>query len=79
MNLGNVQEDCSSHRTQPTRNWGRDLGAKLLVVMTLGVPVHRTPDLARLSLKPCFPLYLVAPSPFFPFGLVGFISHTFIG
>ena len=47
--------------------------------MTLGMPVHQIPDLARLSLKLCFSLYPVAPSPFFGFGLGGFISHTFIG
>ena len=29
-------------------------GIKLLVLMTLGMPVHQTPDLARPSLKPLF-------------------------
>ena len=45
------------------------------IVTTLGVPAHQPPDLARPSLKPCFPLHLVSPSPFFGFGPVGFISH----
>ena len=78
MDLGNVQEIV---HPIVLSQWGTGggtwvLGDKLLVVRTLGVPVHQTPDLARLSLKPCFPLYLVAPSPLFGFGPVGFISHT---
>lgn len=81
MDLGNVQEIV---HPIVLSQWGTGggtwvLGDKLLVVRTLGVPVHQTPDLARLSLKPRFPLYLVAPSPLFGFGPVGFISHTFIG
>ena len=36
----------------------------------------QTPDLARPSLKPCFSLYLVSPSPLFEFGPVGFISYS---
>ena len=43
---------------------------KTLPVTTLGVPAHQTPDFARPSLKPGFPLYLMSPSPFFEFGLV---------
>ena len=48
---------------------------KLLVVTALRVPAHQTPTFTRWSLKPHFLLPLVSPSPFFGFGLVGFISH----
>ena len=55
-NLGDIQEDCLPLGTQPKRNGGRDLRSrdKMLPVMTLGVPAHQTPDLARPSLKPHF-------------------------
>ena len=55
-NLGDIQEDCLPLGTQPKRNRERDLHSrdKMLPVMTLGVPAHQTPDLARLSLKPYF-------------------------
>ena len=68
-NLGDIWEDCSPHNTQPVRNWqileGFACQDYLLCAMTLGVPAHQTPDLARPSSKPCFPLHLMSPSPFF--------------
>ena len=71
-NRGDIWEDRSPHGTQPMRNWERNLHAtdKMLPVTTLSVSAHQTPDLARPSLKPRFPLYLVSPSPFLQFGLV---------
>ena len=58
IKLHDVWEDCLLHSTYLMRNWGRDLCArdKLLIVMTLDVPTHQTPNLARPSLKLCFPL-----------------------
>lgn len=77
-NRGDIWEDRSPHGTQPMRNWERNLHAtdKMLPVTTLSVSAHQTPDLARPSLKPCFSLYLVSPSPLFEFGPVGFISYS---
>jgi len=28
ISLGDIQEDCSPHSTQPVRNWGRDSYAR---------------------------------------------------
>ena len=41
----------------------------------MDVSAHQTSSLARPSSKPRFPLHFLSPSPFFRFGLVGFISH----
>ena len=47
-------------------------GNKLLVT-ALGLPAHRTPDLARLSLKASLSLRFVSLSPSLGFGLVSVI------
>ena len=31
INLGDIGEDCSPHSTEPVRNWGRDLSAKVKI------------------------------------------------
>jgi hypothetical protein len=56
IKLGDAQEDCAHHNTQPVRNWERDLCTrnKMPVVTPLAVPAYQTLDFARPSLESRF-------------------------
>ena len=67
----------TARSTQPMRNWWGGtyaLGNNLLAVTAVGVPAHRTPDLARPTLNVSLSLFM-SPSPSHGFGHVIGFSH----